>query len=135
MDHRRTKTRHCREKSCSRQEHIPCSSARVKKCLTTPLTLYSLKLSNNNYKSVHRVCLSVRACVYVCVCVCTQGGTKFAPKFSIPCQNVSKKCRYNTTYVLRRLVLEMSSSNGVTYFQAVYISQKQSALLDVLRTC
>lgn len=40
--------------------------------------------------------------------MCTRGGTKFAPKLSIPCQNVSGKCRYNTTYVLRRLVIEIN---------------------------
>ena len=53
---------------------------------------------------MHQACLCV--CVCVCVCVCTQGGTKFAPKLSIPCQNVSKKVGKNTTYVLRRLVIE-----------------------------
>jgi len=40
--------------------------------------------------------------------VCTQCGIKFATKLSIPCQNVSKKCRYTTTYVLRRLVTEIN---------------------------
>jgi len=70
MGHRRMKTRHCTEKSCSRQKHTPCSSAPVQKFLATPLTLYPLKLSNNNYKSMHRVCLCVHVCVCVCMCVC-----------------------------------------------------------------
>lgn len=38
----------------------PCT----KILLTMPLTLYSLKLNNNNYKSMHPVC--------VCVCVCVR---------------------------------------------------------------